>query len=232
MKTLGGSKMSYKENIASVEIPKYTKKQEIFNTITHQLGIPVAIVIFVFGLVQFIKGIISPSYFLGLLVFVFTIIDVYFVSSLYHSTPSNCFNKKVFRVLDHCSIYLLIAGTYTPICVVLMTKNVVGLVMLIVEWGLAFIGILLNAFLFKNKIAQIISLFLYLGMGWLVLFCGGFIYMTPLSFGFVLAGGIIYSIGCLIYAIGKKNLNLHGVFHIFVLFSTIVQSIGVLSLFI
>lgn len=224
--------MSYKENIASVEIPKYTKKQEIFNTITHQLGIPVAIVIFVFGLVQFIKGIISPSYFLGLLVFVFTIIDVYFVSSLYHSTPSNCFNKKVFRVLDHCSIYLLIAGTYTPICVVLMTKNVVGLVMLIVEWGLAFIGILLNAFLFKNKIAQIISLFLYLGMGWLVLFCGGFIYMTPLSFGFVLAGGIIYSIGCLIYAIGKKNLNLHGVFHIFVLFSTIVQSIGVLSLFI
>ena len=232
MKTLGGSKMSYKENIASVEIPKYTKKQEIFNTITHQLGIPVAIVIFVFGLVQFIKGIISPSYFLGLLVFVFTIIDVYFVSSLYHSTPSNCFNKKVFRVLDHCSIYLLIAGTYTPICVVLMTKNVVGLVMLIVEWGLAFIGILLNAFLFKNKIAQIISLFLYLGMGWLVLFCGGFIYMTPLSFGFVLAGGIIYSLGCLIYAIGKKNLNLHGVFHIFVLFSTIVQSIGVLSLFI
>lgn len=223
--------MTYKENIASVEIPNYTKKQENFNTITHQLGIPVAIAILIFGLIQFIRGIISPSYFLGILVFAFTIIDVYFVSSLYHSTPLDCFNKKVFRVLDHCTIYLLIAGTYTPICVVLMTKNVIGLVMLIIEWGLALVGILLNAFLFRNKAAQIISLFLYLGMGWLVLFCGGFIYMSPFSFGFVLAGGIIYSIGCLLYAIGKKNLNLHGIFHIFVLVSTIVQSIGVLSLF-
>ena len=74
-------------------------------------------------------------------------------------------------------------------------------------------------------------LILYLAMGWLVLFCGGFLYMSAMSFGFVLAGGIIYSIGCLLYAIGKKNLNLHGIFHIFVLVSTIVQSIGVLSLF-
>ena len=231
MDATGGNKMTYKETIASVEIPGYSKKQEIFNTITHQLGIPVAVAIFIFGLIQFVRGIISPSYFLGLLVFVFTIIDVYFVSSLYHSTPCDCFNKKVFRVLDHCTIYLLIAGTYTPICVVLMTKNVIGLVMLIVEWSLALVGILLNAFLFKNKIAQIISLFLYLGMGWLVLFCGGFIYMTPVSFGFVLAGGIIYSIGCLLYAIGKKNLNFHGIFHVFVLVSTIVQSVGILLMF-
>ena len=232
MMPLGGNKMTYKETIESVSIPNYTTKQEKFNTITHQLGIPVAIAIFVFGLIQLIRGIISPTYFLGILVFVFTIIDVYFVSSLYHSTPLDCFNKKVFRVLDHCTIYLLIAGTYTPICVVLMTTNVIGLIMLLVEWGLALVGILLNAFLFKNKIAQIISLFLYLGMGWLILFCGGFLYMPPLSFGFVLAGGIIYSVGCLLYAIGKKNLNLHGIFHIFVLVSTIVQSVGVLLMFI
>ena len=112
-----------------------------------------------------------------------------------------------------------------------MGENIIGLVMLLIEWVAALIGIILNAFFFNNKVAQIISLILYLVMGWLVLFCGGFIYMTTFSFAFVLAGGIIYSIGAILYAVGKKNLNLHGVFHIFVLVSTIVQAIGVLSLF-
>ena len=224
--------MSYKENIEEIKIPEYTKGQERFNTISHVIGIPLAFIILFIGLYRLLIRAIDITAFLGLLVFVITIIDVYFVSSLYHGTPATTFNKKLFRVLDHCTIYLLIAGTYTPICVVLMTTNVIGLIMLLVEWGLAIVGILLNAFLFKNKIAQIISLFLYLGMGWLILFCGGFIYMPPLSFAFVLAGGIIYSVGCLLYAIGKKNLNLHGIFHVFVLVSTIVQSVGVLLMFI
>ena len=223
--------MDYRSNIASINVPNYNKKQETFNTISHLIGIPIAIVIFVISLIQLIRGFITPSYFLGSLVFVLTIIDVYFVSSLYHSTPKDTYNKKLFRVLDHCSIYLLIAGTYTPICVVLMTNHVVGLIMLLIEWGLALVGIALNALFFKSKAVQVISSFLYLGMGWLVLFCGGFIYMTAFSFGFILAGGIIYSIGCLLYNIGKKNHNFHCIFHVFVIISTIVQSIGVLSLF-
>ena len=224
--------MTYKETIARVKVPSYYKEQESFNTISHIIGIPVAFIIFAIGLCLLIRSMMTPSYFLGLLVFVITIIDVYFVSSLYHSTPNNCFNKKLFRVLDHCTIYLLIAGTYTPICVVLMTNHVVGLVMLLIEWGLAAIGIVLNAFLFNKKAVQIISLFLYLIMGWLVLFCGGFLYMPILSFSFVLAGGIIYSIGCALYAIGKKNhLWCHSVFHVFVLVSTIVQAIGVIALY-
>lgn len=224
--------MTYKENIARVKVPSYNKKQESFNTISHVVGIPIAIVILIVGLVLFFKGNMTPSYFLGLLVFVITIIDVYFVSSLYHSTPTNTFNKKLFRVIDHCTIYLLIAGTYTPICVVLMTNHVVGLIMLLIEWGLAALGIALNALLFNKKTVQIISLFLYLIMGWLVLFCGGFLYMPILSFSFVLAGGIIYSIGCILYSVGKKNLWCHSIFHVFVLVSTIVQSIGVLLLYI
>ena len=223
--------MNYKQNIEDIKVPKYTKKQETFNTISHAIGIPLAFIIFSIGLFQLIRGSISPSYFLGLLVFVITIIDVYFVSSLYHSTPSDTYNKKLFRVLDHCTIYLLIAGTYTPICVVLMSKNIIGLIMLLIEWGCAALGIVLNAFLFKNKAVQIISLFLYLAMGWLVLICGAQIYLTAFSFGFILAGGIIYSIGCLLYSMGKKNLSFHCIFHVFVLISTIVQSIGVMALF-
>lgn len=224
--------MSYKENIEEIKIPEYTKGQERFNTISHVIGIPLAFVILFIGLYRLIVKAIDVTAFLGLLVFVITIIDVYFVSSLYHGTPTNTFNKKLFRVLDHCTIYLLIAGTYTPICVVLMNEHVVGLVMLLVEWGCAVIGIILNAFFFKSKAVQVISLILYLAMGWLVLFCGGFLYMSAISFGFVLAGGIVYSIGAVLYAVGKKkNLYLHSVFHVFVLVSTIIQAIGVLAMY-
>ena len=224
--------MSYKENIEEIKIPEYTKGQERFNTISHVIGIPLAFVILFIGLYRLIIKAIDVTAFLGLLVFVITIIDVYFVSSLYHGTPANTFNKKLFRVLDHCTIYLLIAGTYTPICVVLMNEHIVGLVMLLVEWGCAVIGIILNAFFFKSKAVQVISLILYLAMGWLVLFCGGFLYMSAISFGFVLAGGIVYSIGAILYAVGKKkNLNLHSVFHVFVLVSTIIQAIGVLAMY-
>lgn len=224
--------MSYKENIEEIKIPEYTKGQERFNTISHVIGIPLAFVILLIGLYRLIISAIDVTAFLGLLVFVITIIDVYFVSSLYHGTPANTFNKKLFRVLDHCTIYLLIAGTYTPICVVLMNEHVVGLVMLLVEWGCAVIGIILNAFFFKSKAVQVISLVLYLAMGWLVLFCGGFLYMSAISFGFVLAGGIVYSIGAILYAVGKKkNLYLHSVFHVFVLVSTIIQAIGVLTMY-
>ena len=224
--------MNYRENIEEIKIPKYTKGQEIFNTVSHILGIPLAFIILFVGLYRLIIREIDITAFLGLLVFVITIIDVYFVSSLYHGTDATTFNKKLFRVLDHCTIYLLIAGTYTPICVILMSEHLVGLVMLLIEWGCAIIGIVLNAFFFKSKVVQIISLVLYLAMGWLVLFCGGFIYMSAISFGFVLAGGIVYSIGAVLYAVGKKkNLYLHSVFHVFVLISTIIQAIGVLAMY-
>jgi len=223
--------MSYKENIQEIKIPKYTKAQERFNTISHLLGIPLAFIVLIISLIILCRHEFNPSYLLSIIVFVITMIDVYFVSSLYHSTPLDSENKKVFRVLDHCTIYLLIAGTYTPICVFLMSEHLIGLIMLIIEWSLAALGILLNALFFRSKVVQVISLFLYLAMGWLVLFCGAFVYMTSLSFGFILAGGIIYSIGAILYNIGKKNLWFHCIFHVFVLLSTIIQSIGVMVLF-
>lgn len=223
--------MSYKQIISEVEIPAYTKKQEIFNTFSHALGLPFAFIILLISLIKYRENALLLGYFIGLTIFALAIVAVYLVSTIYHASKNTAFHKKVLRVLDHCTIFLLIAGTYTPICVYLIDINVVGLVMLIIEWASALVGIVLNAFFFKNKVVQIVSLVLYLAMGWLVLFCGGFIYMPLLSFGFVLAGGIIYSIGAILYAIGHKNLNYHCVFHVFVLVSTIVQAIGVLILF-
>lgn len=224
--------MAYKDIISEVEIPSYSKKQEIFNTISHALGLPLALIIFLISLFKFINNSLSLVCFIGLIVFVISMIAVYFVSALYHFTAKDKFLKKELRVLDHCTIFLLIAGTYTPICTYLFNVHIIGLIMLIIEWSSALVGIILNAFFFKNKVVQTISLVLYLAMGWLCLFCGGFLYMPALSFGFILGGGIVYSIGAILYAIGHKNLNFHCIFHVFVLISTIIQTIGVLVLFI
>ena len=223
--------MTYKETIAQVDIPPYTAKQEFFNGVSHALGIIVALIISLIALVSFSNNDLSLVDFIGLLVFVSTITAVYFVSSLYHFTAHDDANKKAYRVLDHCTIYLLIAGTYTPVCLSLMDQHIIGLIMLIIEWSCALLGIIMNAFFFNKKYIKVLSLILYLAMGWLVLVSGGFLYMTPVSFGFILAGGIVYSIGSILYSVGKKNLNFHCIFHVFVLLSTIVQAVGVLSIF-
>ena len=223
--------MTLKENIANIKIPEYSEKQECFNAISHALGLLVAFGIMVFGLVKQATNSISLFYFFGLLIFGWSAFMVYLISALYHGVDKNTYQKKVLRVLDHCTIYLLIAGTYTPICFVLMSTNIIGLIMLISEWVSAVIGIILNAFLFDNKVSRVISFILYVAMGWLCLFCGGFLYIPLISFAFILGGGIAYTIGSILYAIGKKNTNLHCIFHIFVLISTIIQAIGVFLLF-
>ena len=220
--------MSYKTLFNSIEIPEYTDKQEAFNTISHMLGIPIAIFIAGFGVLEFIGNRMSLYHLVGLLIFAISASAVYFVSYLYHGLNKYDDRKKFLRVLDHSMIYLLIAGTYTPICFVLLETNIIGLIMLLIEWIGAVFGIILNVFLFQKRWASIASFVLYLVMGWLCLYCGGFLYMPKMSFIFILAGGITYTIGSILYGLGHKNMNFHSVFHVFVLLGTIIQSVGVL----
>ena len=218
-------------SLDSIQIPNYSRKQEIFNAFSHFLGVAIALVIIVFSVIQLISGSISVFYFLGLLIFGVAALAVYTISGVYHYLDKSSKSKKIFKVIDHCTIYLLIAGTYTPICFVLMDIHIVGLIMLAIEWAGAIIGIILKAFLFDKKAARVIAFFLYVIMGWLAVYSGGFLYMPSLSFLFILIGGIIYTIGSVLYAIGHKNTNFHCVFHVFVLVSTIIQTIGVFLLF-
>lgn len=218
-------------SLDSIQIPNYSRKQELFNSLSHFLGIAVALVILVFAFVNLANGNISPFYFVGLLIFGVTALAVYTISGVYHYLNKDNKVKKIFRVIDHCTIYLLIAGTYTPICFVLMDIHIVGLIMLIIEWAGAILGIILKAFFFDKKVARIIAFFLYVIMGWLAVYSGGFLYMPSISFLFILIGGIIYTIGSVLYAIGRKNTNFHCIFHVFVLVSTIIQTIGVFYLF-
>ena len=218
-------------SIESILIPNYSRKQEFFNSLSHFIGAIIALVILVFGSVKVSEGNISLFYFIGLLIFGISALAVYTISGVYHILDRDNRIKKIFRVIDHCTIYLLIAGTYTPICFVLMDINIVGLIMLIIEWVGAVIGIILKAFLFDKKAAQIIAFLLYIIMGWLALYSGGCLYIPTLSFLFILLGGITYTIGSVLYAIGHKNTNFHCVFHVFVLVSTVLQTIGVFFLF-
>lgn len=218
-------------SLDQIEIPSYTRKQETFNALSHAVGIVIAIFVLVFGIIKLATQQISLLYFFGLLIFSLSTALVYLTSATYHYLNKDNNYKKTLRVLDHCTIFLLIAGTYTPICFVLMSTRVVGLVMLIVEWSSALLGVILNALFFHRKAVNIISYILYLVMGWLALYSGAFLYMDLVCFLFILFGGITYTIGAILYAIGKKNMNFHSIFHVFVLMSTILQTIGVLMMF-
>lgn len=219
--------MSVKENINNITIPKYSPVQEMANMLSHALGVPLAITIIIIGLYQFFNGLIGKKVLLGVIVFGISALLVYLFSAIYHGMKKDSFAKKVLRVVDHCLIYLLIAGTYTPVCFMVMNKSNLGLVMLIIEWVGAVIGIVLNAFFFTSKIARIISFILYIVMGWLCAFVGGWLYIPTLNFFFILLGGVIYTIGSILYALGHSNRWFHFVFHIFVLIGTIIQTIGV-----
>ena len=113
-----------------------------------------------------------------------------------------------------------------------MTINVIGLVILIIEWFLAIVGIVINAVDFSNKAVKTVSMVLYLALGWLILFTGGFIYLPDNSFLYILIGGILYTVGSILYGVGHKILSFHSIFHIFVLLGTVFQTVGVLLLFI
>ena len=219
-------------SLDSIQIPNYSRKQEMFNSLSHFLGVIIALVILVFGVAKLANGSINLFYFFGLLIFGITALAVYTISGVYHYLDKDNKLKKIFRVIDHCPIYILIAGTYTPICFVIMDIHYVGLIMLIVEWVGAIVGIILKAFLFDKKAARVVAFFLYVLMGWLAVYSGGFLYMPSSSFLFILLGGITYTIGSILYALGHKNTNFHCIFHVFVLVSTIIQTIGVFCLFI
>ncbi len=142
------------------------------------------------------------------------------MSTLYHSfKPNNA--KRVFRILDHDSIFLLIAGTYTPYALVSLPKAL-GWTVFGVIWGCAILGITLNS-INLNKYKKF-SMFLYLVMGWMIIFT----FKTLLNsidiagIYLMLSGGIIYTIGAIFYAVGKKKKYMHSIFHFFVLAASIL----------
>lgn len=210
------------------QLPDYTRGEEIFNYVSHIVGAVFAIVALVLcvaiaAINRNVWGVVSGS------IYGATMILVYTISSIYHGLiPSIA--KKVFQVIDHCSIFLLIAGTYTPITLVGFRKDnsAFGWSIFGIIWFFAILGIILNAIDWKKY--SIFSMICYLGMGWCALFFIKEILKVVGSFGaiFLLLGGLLYTIGAILYMFGRKVRYFHSVFHIFVVAGSVMHFIMIL----
>ena len=221
------SKTELKENKLEkieVEKPKYSKGEEIFNMSTHCVGVALGIVATVLCVIfaaihRNAYAVVSSS------IYGASMIILYTMSSLYHGLSPKVKAKKVFQVLDHCSIFLLISGTYTPfaLCTLREYNTALGWVIFGLVQGMAVLGIVLNAIDLKKY--KKFSMICYLVMGWCIIYR---IHLLPILLGItgfilLLLGGIAYTIGAILYGIGKKKKWMHSVFHIFILIGSILH---------
>ncbi len=221
--------MIHRTPLSERTLPRYTKGEEIFNSVSHMaggaLGI-VATVLCVYKTVMWgdLYGIIGSA------IYGVTMILLYAISSIYHALSPRLMAKKVLQVLDHCSIFLLIAGTYTPIALVSLRRYDprLGWGILAFIWGAAAIGIVLNAIDLKRY--SKFSMICYLGMGWCIIATAeaAFLAVGVRGMMFVLLGGIAYTVGALFYGLGRKKRYAHSVFHLFVVLGSLIQFIGIL----
>ncbi|MCB7306267.1 hemolysin III family protein [Bariatricus massiliensis] len=192
------------------------------SAITHFIGMLMAI----FAAVPLlIKAANEPSriYLISLTIYVLSMVLLYGASTTYHTLDLSEKVNTILKKIDHMMIFVLIAGSYTPICL-LVLKGKTGNMMLALVWGIAIIGILIKAFwVFCPKW---VSSVLYIGMGWtcVLAFTQILNSLTRAEFGWLLAGGIIYTIGGIIYALKlpifnnkHKNFGSHEIFHLFVM---------------
>ncbi len=192
------------------------------SAITHFIGMLMA----VFAAIPLIiKAAHEPSriYLISISIYAVSLILLYAASTTYHTFDRSEKVNTILKKIDHMMISVLIAGSYTPICLLVLDRSI-GIPMLIVVWSIALVGILLKAFWVYCP--KWVSSVLYIGMGWTCVL--GFTQllnsMSPAAFGWLLAGGLIYTIGGIIYALKlpifnmkHKNFGSHEIFHLFVM---------------
>lgn len=195
-----------------------TKKEEFFNVITHGIGFLLSLVgfalLFIFHTYETWQGI------LGLSLYGVSLALLYFSSTIYHYEKNE--NRKIiYRKLDHISIYLLIAGTYSPVVLVLLNDSL-GWILFWSVWTIALLGTILKIF-FTGKF-EVFSTLLYLAMGWLIVFDFSALKESVDQTGLYLlmGGGAAYTIGIVFYALEKMKFN-HVIWHVFVLTGSILH---------
>ncbi len=205
-------------------VREYTTGEEVANAISHGLGVILAIVAIPTTVVAAVDGSGGGAALAAALIYSISMLLEFLASTLYHAL-AHPGAKKVFKVIDHCGIYLFIAGTYTPFCLVTLIDSG-GIVLCAIVWSLAVVGVALEAFwVFRPRW---ISAVIYLALGWCVVwYLPVLVEALPLP-GLILlvAGGITYSLGCVFYVL-KKVSFMHTVFHLFVLAASILQYLSV-----
>ncbi len=208
-------------------IVKSMYKGERFNSISHLVGASLALAGGAVLVTYAAMGgdsnkIVSYS------VYGVTLFLLYLISTLYHSLPGPA--KRVFRVLDHQAIYLLIAGTYTPFIMVAL-KGALGWWMFGAIWGLAVFGIILDAL--PRRGPRVVPMIVYLVMGWLCVFALDPIVaaLPPEGFGWLLAGGIFYTSGIVFFVLDQRYPWCHGIWHLFVIAGSVSHYFSILLLY-
>lgn len=203
-----------------IEIPKYTLGEELVSSISHGAGAALGIAALCLCVIRS-AALNNALALVSSWIFGISIIVLYSMSCIYHGLkPNNA--KRVMRVFDHCTIFLLIAGTYTPFTLVAL-HGAVGWTLFGIIWGTAVIGIILNAIDMERF--KVISMICYLAMGWAVIFTFKPLLMAVSMSGIKLlvAGGIAYTVGAVVYGIGSKVKYMHSIWHFFVLAGSILH---------
>lgn len=191
----------------------FTKEEEIMNAVLHGIGLGLALAaLVVLVVLASLHG--DVWYITGYSIYGSTLVLLYLSSTLYHSFPQGTV-KNIFEIFDHASIFLLIAGTYTPITLISL-KGTLGWSLFGAVWGLAVVGVIFKVFWIKKFV--LLSTVIYVVMGWLVIFA-----IRPLlealstaSLIFLVAGGLLYTVGT-VFFVWKGFKYHHAVWHLFVL---------------
>lgn len=210
------------------QLPDYTRGEEIFNTVSHIVGGGV-------GVIALVLCVLMSAFYgdawavVGSAIYGTSLIALYTVSSVYHGLH-HPFAKKVMQVIDHCTIYFLIGGTYTPIlfCTVRKVSPLWAWIIFGIVWGFAGVAAVFTAIDLKKY--AVLSMICYIGMGWCIIMRFDIV-MTAMDRAgmlYLLFGGIAYTVGAILYGFGKKCRYMHSIFHLFVVAGSILQFICIL----
>lgn len=207
--------------IKKIDIPSYTLAEELMNSISHGLGAILSVAVLVLCIVVSVIH-KNPYAVVSVSIYGATSIVLYSASTLYHSFKVNN-AKRIFRIIDHSSIYLLIAGTYTPYVLITLREvsPALGWSIFGVIWGCAIIGIIFTS-INMNKF-KVIGMILYIVMGWMIVFTFKTL-ITNISIKgiyLMITAGITYTIGAILFGLGSKIKYMHSLFHLFVLAASI-----------
>lgn len=228
LKKLGYSIEDF-ETPLDVSKPDYTKGEEIFNMTSHIVGVVLGIVMIVLASI-FAAIHHNPLGVISGVIMGVTLVVLYTMSSIYHGLSPKLKAKKVFRVMDHCSIFLLIAGCATPfaLCVFMQEGVALGWSIFGIIWFVAILGIVLNSISLKKF--KVFSMICYLAMGWCFVVRADLLYrhLGVGGLALLVAGGVAYSVGAILYGIGKKRKWMHSIFHLFCILGSLLHVLCVL----
>ena len=206
----------------SIKIPDYSLGEEIFNAISHGIGGLLSVA----ALILMLLKAKTPLAAVTVSVFGFSMVALYVISCVYHALSKRVKGKKVLRVIDHCNVFFLVLGTYVPVSLLgvggWLGWTLLGIVFAFAATGIALNGVNVDRF----KVSSVIC---HLVCGWSIVFGIPALLKTMGREGvaWLLAGGVLYTLGSILYGLGSKKKYIHSVFHVFCLAATFCHFWGI-----